>query len=194
MNVRILVAALVAAVVVFVWGAVGWAGGLYSFGFKPMPAGNDLAAQLAASVPESAGYYYPPLPDTLGMTPQQAELAMQEANERYRTGPIMLALVHKGGVDPQSPTIFLRGFAIEFFACAVLAAIMGIAAKFGARTQDRVALALALAAFVVLGVHGVMWNFMHIPDSFSIAMAIDGFVGWSLAGLVCALIVRPRRS
>jgi hypothetical protein len=88
----------------------------------------------------------------------------------------------------------VRGFAIELFATALLAAVFGIAAKFGARPQDRLAMALLVPLFAVLATHGVIWNFFHLPDGYSIALFVDGLVTWVVAAIPCAVIIRPSRS
>ena len=190
---RMIVAMVVGTVLVFGWGAVSWTSGLYDFAFRPMPPAlaASFPAQLAASADRDAAYLSPAPPDTSGMTDQQAGLAQQAYLEDHRRGPLVMAIVRREGVDPMSPTVLAKGFAIEFFCTALLAAVVGIAAKFGARTQDRLAVGLAVPAFAVLATHGVLWNFFHLPDAYALALFVDGLIGWSLAGVACALIIRP---
>jgi hypothetical protein len=194
MAIRILVATVVGAVLAFGWGAFSWTSGLYDFAFRPMPGGVDSCAPLAAAVPEDGAYVYPCPPVLQGMTPQQAAIAEDAFLAEHRSGPLVMAIVRKKGVDPMSPTVLVRGFAIELFSAGLLAAVFGIAAKFGARPQDRLAMALLVPLFAVLGTHGVLWNFFHLPDGYSIALFVDGLVAWSLAGVACAAIIRPSRS
>lgn len=194
MATRILIATIVGAVLAFCWSGVGWIGGFYSFGFKPMPAESTFATQLDAAVPADGAYYWPPMPETAGLSAQQAQLAKDAMLAQHEKGPLVLALVRKQGVDMGSPTVMVRGFLIELFATALLAAIVAIAAKFGARTADRIALVFVVAAFAMLSSHAVMWNFFHLPDLYSIALFIDGFGAWLLAGLACALIIKPTRA
>lgn len=190
---RMIVAMVVGTVLVFGWGAVSWTSGLYDFAFRPMPPAlaASFPAQLASAADRDGAFLAPPPPDTAAMTAQQAELAQQAYLEDHRRGPLVMAIVRREGVDPMSPTVLAKGFAIEFFCTALLAAVVGIAAKFGARTQDRLAVGLAVPAFAVLATHGVLWNFFHLPDTYAIALFVDGLVGWSLAGVACALIIRP---
>jgi hypothetical protein len=159
-----------------------------------MPGGSDAAARLAAAVPEDGAYLYPSPPATEGMSPQQASIAQDAFLAEHRSGPLVMAVVRKQGIDPESPTVLVRGFAIELFATALLAAVFGIAAKFGARPQDRLAMAFLVPLFAVLATHGVIWNFFHLPDGYSIALFVDGLVTWVVAAIPCAVIVRPSRS
>ena len=190
---RMIVAMIVGTVLAFGWGAVSWTSGLYDFAFRPMPASlaASFPAQLASAADRDGAYLAPPMPDTAGMSAQQAELARQSWLEEHRRGPLVMAIVRREGLDPMSPTVLAKGFAIELFCTAMLAAVVAIAAKFGARTQDRLAVGLVVPAFAVLATHGVLWNFFHLPDAYALALFVDGLVGWSLAGVACALIIRP---
>jgi hypothetical protein len=190
---RMIVAMIVGTVLVFGWGAMSWTTGMYDFAFRPMPPAlaSTLPAQLASAADRDGAFLAPAPPDTAGMTAQQSELAMQAFLEEHRRGPLVMAIVRRDGTDPMSPTVLVKGFLIELFCTAMLAAVVGIAAKFGARTQDRLAIGLVVPAFAVLATHGVLWNFFHLPDAYALALFVDGLVGWSLAGIACALIIRP---
>jgi hypothetical protein len=196
MAIRMIVAMLVGTVLAFGWGAASWTSGLYDFAFRPFPGdtGAAIAAQVASSADRDGAFLYPSPPSAEGMTEQQAQLAQDAFLAEHRKGPLVMAIVRREGVDPMGPTVLAKGFAIEFFCTAMLAAIVGIAAKFGARTPDRLALALLVPLFAVLATHGVLWNFFHLPDSYALALFIDGLVGWTLAAVPCALIIKPTRS
>ena len=196
MAIRMIVAMVVGTVLAFGWGAFSWTSGMYDFAFRPMPGGTgaSVAAQMSASADRDGAYLHPAPPVTAGMTPQQAELAQDAFLAEHRKGPLLMVVLRREGVDPMSPTVLAKGFAIEFFCTALLAAIVGIAAKFGARTQDRLALALLVPGFAVLATHGVLWNFFHLPDAYALALFVDGLVAWMLAGLACALIIKPTKA
>jgi hypothetical protein len=127
------------------------------------------------------------------MTGQQSTIATNSYREEHRKGPLMLVLMRRQGVDPMSPTVLVRGFMIEFFGTALLASIIAVACKFGARLQDRLALGIVVPAFAMLSSHAVVWNFFHLPDAFSMFLFIDGMIAWTLAGLACALIIKPAK-
>jgi hypothetical protein len=186
-----LIAILVGTVLAFGWGAVSWTSGMYDFAFKPLPDGAAVAAGIDSSVTADGAYLYPAPPAASGRSPQQAAIANEAYVAEHRRGPLLMALVRREGVDPLSPTVLARGFVIELFGTGLLAAIIAVACKFGARTQDRLALAVAVPAFAMLSSHAVTWNFFHLPDLYSIVLFVDGMVAWTLAGIACALIIRP---
>ena len=188
---RMLIAILVGTVLAFGWGGRAWTSGMYDFAFKPLPDGAAVAAGIDSSVTADGAYLYPAPPATAGLSPQQATIANDTYVAEHRRGPLLMALVRREGVDPLSPTVLARGFVIELFGTGLLAAIIAVACKFGARTQDRLALAVAVPAFAMLSSHAVTWNFFHLPDLYSIVLFVDGMAAWTLAGIACALIIRP---
>ena len=193
MSTRMLVAIVVGTVLAFGWGAVSWTTGIYDFAFKPLPGGDGLAATFESGSAADGAYIYPAPPATAVMTGQQSTIATNAFLEEHRKGPLMLVLLRREGVDPMSPTVLVRGFMIEFFGTGLLAAIIAVACKFGARLQDRMALGIVVPAFAMLSSHAVVWNFFHLPDSFSMVLFIDGMIAWTLSGLACALIIKPAK-
>ncbi len=197
MAIRMIVAMLVGTALAFGWGAVSWTSGMWGFAFRPMPGsspaitGEAVVAVMSGAADRDAAYIHPSPPETSGMTAQQSALARESYLAEHRRGPLVMVLVRNQGVDPSGPTVLLKGFLIELFCTALLAAIIGTACKFGARLQDRLALGVLVPAFAVLSTHGVLWNFMHLPDAYALALFLDGMAAWTLAGIACAIIIRP---
>ena len=193
MSIRMLIAIVVGTVLAFGWGAVSWTTGIYDSAIKPLPGGDGLAATFESASAADGAYIYPAPPATAVMTGQQSTIATNSYREEHRKGPLMLVLMRRQGVDPMSPTVLVRGFMIELFGTGLLAAIIAVACKFGARLQDRLALGIVVPAFAMLSSHAVVWNFFHLPDAFSMFLFIDGMIAWTLSGLACALIIKPAK-
>lgn len=191
MAIRLLVATLAGAALAFGWGALAWTSDLYGFAVRPLPGSAAIAAQVAAVAEGDGAFMHPAPPDVSGLDARQAAIAQGAYLEEHRRGPLMMVLLRGEGADPMSPTVLAKGFAIEFFAAGLLAAVIGVACRMGARLRERMALAFAVPMFAMLASHGVQWNFFHLPDAYSIAVFADGLVSWTLAGIACALIVRP---
>ena len=191
MALRFLVATLVGTVLAFAWGALSWSSGMYDFAFRPMAGGADAAARIVAGAEQDAAYIHPSPPELRGLSGQQAAIAQQAYEEEHRRGPLVMALVRREGVDASGPTVLVRGFLVELFATSLLAAVMGLACRAKSKLRERVALALLVPAFAMVATHGVLWNFLHLPAEFSMALFLDGFVAWVLAGLPCAFVIRP---
>lgn len=193
MAFRLLAATLLGAVLAFGWGAFAWTSGLYDFAFRPLPGSAAIAEQVASVAEGDGAFGHPPPPDLRGLDARQAAIAQEAYREEHRRGPLMMILLRHEGTDPMSPTVLARGFAIEFFASGLLAAVIGVACRMGARLRERLALGFAVPMFAMLAAHGVQWNFFRLPDAYSLAVFADGLVSWTLAGIACALVVRPGR-
>ncbi len=196
MSLRILLAIVVATVLAFMWGGFAWTSGLYSgWAFKGMPPASvgeqSLGAHLGEVLAEDGAYMYPAWPEEAGASDQQAALAMEQFMSERERGPQIMVLVNHSGIRAEGDMTMVRGFILEFFTSAIVAAIIAIAAKFGARLQDRIAIAFGIAAFAVCAGPAVQWNFLHMPDNYALAIGVDVFVAWLLAGLACAFIIRP---
>lgn len=190
---RILVAAIVGAVIVFLWGAVSWAVlalPTEASGRMDPDAGERIAAAIGAELDET-GVYFAPAPPELSADASDADraAAMEEFLERHRRGPLFMLVWLEEGAVPMAPEFLLQGLLIAFVAALLVAAAM---AAVGGGFGRRFAIALAMGAFAALVSHGVYWNWFMFPDAWSAAMAADLLAGWGLAGLAMAAIVRPR--
>src|SRR5262249_33656674 len=103
--VRVIVASLLAAVVLFVWGAVWWMALPFAgWAMKPMPNEEAVVAALKTGLPDS-GTYFSPYGDQNATPEQEAALL-----ERHRQGPLAQVIYIKDGVDPMAPAAFAVGF------------------------------------------------------------------------------------
>lgn len=189
---RHLLAAFIAAVVVFFWGFMSWAAiGIWDFAFPR--ATNEVAVgdALKSSLDGDGAYIVPSMPEGYGQsTDDPAKTAEFEAFEaRHRAGPIALVLYRASGSGVMPPTELLRGFAIEFVGAVLLACLLSpIGGGFGRRAF----FGFTVALFAVTVCYGVMGNFMRMPFAFVFAFWADGIVAWTLASLVLAKMLPPR--
>jgi hypothetical protein len=191
---RIILAAAAGAAVVFLWGAISWAVlalPAEASGRLDGVAGERLAAAIGDEV-EETGVYFVPVPPELPPDVSDADrnAAMEAFLERHRQGPLFMLVWLEEGAVPMAPAFLLNGLLISFVAALLVAAAM---AAVGGGFGRRFAIALAMGTFAALVSHGVYWNWFMFPDAWTAAMAADLLVGWGLAGLVMAAIVRPRR-
>jgi hypothetical protein len=84
------------------------------------------------------------------------------------------------------------GLLIDFLAALLAAYIVSLSDRCR-HYLPRVGVVALLGVFAALVTHLAYWNWMTFPLDHTIAMAIDVVIGWIVAGLVIAAIVRPGR-
>jgi len=178
---RIIVAAIVGGLIVFLWGAVAhMATPLGEMGLSTL---QDEAHYNLASVPQSGMYFFPGMDMSKNATPEERKAW----EEKVKAGPSGLLIVNKGngGMTPQR----LINEVLSNIAAALVAAIL-VSLMVGGYLKR----ASAVALFGLFGVISILfsyWNWYGFPTAFICAETVMEVVGWFLAGLAIAKIVRP---
>ena len=89
-------------------------------------------------------------------------------------------------------TYMLWGFVAYFLAAIVAASLLGklswsLASKYGARVRY----VMTLGIFLALAARVTDWGFFGYSASFTLVLAINDVIGWTLAGLVIAWRMKP---
>lgn len=193
MPIRYLLSVVLGTVLVFVWGGAMWAGGVYERWMPPMPGGDALVQMLDSAAPASGMYVYPADPDiNAAANETERENLLKARDDRMRRGPVIMMALTKGGQDPDDPKMLVRGFLIEFFATAMLVAVIGLAGSGHGRLRRFLTL-LAIVTFMNLGTHMIFWAFMFAPNEWTAVMVFDTTMGWTLAGLPAVFLMRCMR-
>ena len=193
MPMRFLLSSVIGAVLLFAWGGFAWAGGLYNRFMLPMPGGDALVQVIESAAPRSGMYIHPPQADLENAaTLTDVEREQKARQERFRKGPIIMMALTKGPQDPDDPRMLVRGFLIEFFATAMLVAVIGLAGSGHGRLRRFLALQ-AMVAFMVLSTHMISWAFMFAPNDWTAVLVFDSWVGLTLAGLPAVFLMRGMR-
>lgn len=185
MFLRVILGAFLAAVVMFIWGAIWWM--VLPFAFyvmHPLPKGDEVARSVKETVPESGFYLHP----WVDQKQHDDPATMEEFMRKHREGPLLQIVVIREGVEPMDPKIFGQGFG-HYFVSALLAGILLAMAKlpsYGSRVGYVFLLGLFAALIWLLN---VIW--MHHPWQFPMFSAANTVTSWLLAGFVLAAVVRP---
>ena len=191
---RLIVAVVVAALVVFLWGFVSWSAlSLWGDQVRPMPEDAAVSAALMDSLPSSGAYYFPPMPDGGGSAEESAG-AIERWSARHGRGPIGMVLIQREGADPMSPGIFVGGMVLNLVNALLMAAAMTAVSVRGAGFGVRLAIGICMVLFAALATHGSSWNWFYFPDDYTVAMMADTIIGWTLAAIVMAAILRTPRA
>ena len=191
---RIIVAAILGTIVVFVWGAVSWTVlDLWGDEIRELPASEALVSEIGSTIDEPGAYVFPPMPDPPPDASEEERAALMQAwTEASNEGPAGVLLVRPNGVEPMNPSMFIVGFLLEFGGALLISLVLAIAAQAGLGRAGRIVIGIGLVGFAVIAGVLVPGNFMILPADWVKAMAGDLAIGWSLAVVVIAFVVKSR--
>ena len=180
---RVIIAAIVGGIIVFVWSAVAHiVTPLGKMGLSTMA--DDSMLEQFKSLPSSGMYFFPRMDMTRKPTAEEQKAYV----EKVRSGPSGLLILTKSGGESMSP----RQLGTELASNVIAALIAAILVSFMIGSWLKRAVAVAL-----MGVFGVTslvvsyWIWFGFPAQYVTAELITETVGWLLAGLAIAKIVRP---
>jgi hypothetical protein len=182
---KILLGGVVAGIVIFFWGFVAhMLLPLGEMGLRSIPKEDDLTAAIKKEVREP-GLYFVPGRD---MSKSQSQEEMEAYTAKLTKGPYGFMVIYPDGRDVSMS----KRVPIELgtnLVCALLAAILvsQLRPGFSVRVAS-VTLVGFLASIMTLVPY---WNWYGFPTDFTLAQIVEKTVGWLLAGIVLALIVRP---
>ncbi len=171
-------AGVIAAIVVFFWGAViHMAFNIDSY-LKPIPNDGALIAALQANIKEPGLYFYPNEKD-----PAKLET-------RVKTAPRGMLTYTPAG----TPFSFGQTLGIQFgtdLICALLAAFLySLAAPALKSLGQRLLFTTLLGVFAVFAVQAPFWNWYGFPAASLVSGVVELGVGGLLSGLVFAKLIK----
>ena len=185
--VRIVLAAILGGLLMFVWGAVSHT--LLPFGrdaLKPIPNEAVVMSNLGGNLVEPGMYFFP-WTDMSGKATPEQQAAWQA---KIASGPSGLMVYRPSGGESMSPRQLLTEFASN-----VLEALFGaflllqLPGGFGRRVLSMAA--IGIAAWLSISVS--QWTWYGFSTPFLLGDLADQFGGWLLADIDMASLIRPRR-
>ena len=179
---RVLVAALMGGVVMFLWGAVAhMALGLGEAGIR-QPVNEDVViSSLHQGLGEQSGVFILPSIDPAKM---RDKAVMEAYSTKSKASPYAWVVYMPQGEDLSDMSGQLpRQWASDTLSALALAFVMGLAAF---SFMTRLGIALAAAVFAWLSTMVPYWNWYRFPTNFTLAALIEQVIGWLLAGAVMA--------
>ncbi len=183
---RVLIAGVISALLMMVWGFLFW--GVFNIGgklVKPLPEGFEPDKALREALPESGMYVYPsPVP--MGDTEAHAKFEAQHlAGPRFR-----LSYQAEGG-PVMPPATMLKGLVLNLAVALLAGCLTTIAGRSLPRFSSRLGfvLLLSLLASVWGNVADAIWWF-HSPE-YCLGNIAYGLGAGLIMAAVIALIVRP---
>jgi hypothetical protein len=183
---RMLIGGIVAAIVLFAWGVISWMFiPWHAATFSTLPHEDLLMQTLGDHLSESGVYWFPNTPADMSDA-----AAVEAFNEKHRAGPLGVLFFQARGSEPMSRGQFVVGFILTLASALVAAAILSAAAPQTPQYSQRVAIVTAMGVLVGLAAYLPAWNWMLAPPWYTLVMCADTVIGFFLAGLPMALIIR----
>jgi len=185
---KVILAALLAAVILFFWNFVSWTMlPLHNMTTQSLNIGDETAQWIQNQHSQPGVYYYPAMPD---MTDS---VAMSAYTQRHEAGPVISMMVLlPDGAEVMAPMMFV--WSLVFYFISALIGILLLRQTGGVLSYGgRVLYFTVLGLFASLVADVPMSIWMYVPVVFTVVMMLDLIIGWFLAGLVMSVLVKPAR-
>jgi hypothetical protein len=183
---KVVLGGLVAGILVFFWGAIAHVAlPLGEMGIRTIPDEQAVLGAMKNAIREPGFYFFP----GHDMSKPLSESEQKAFDDKIKQGPTGVLVIHPEGGEAMSPRQLLTELASNV-AAALLAALVLTQVRSGYLGRLLVVTLMGVFGFVSISVS--YWNWYGFPLDFSTGEAIMEIVGWFLAGLVLAAIVRPR--
>ena len=191
---RVLMAAILGGLVFFFWGFVAHEMlGLGKVGIKDIPNEQVVVPQLRAAINEPGFYFIPGLAQPPNATSEQKKAAMHEFQQKAASGPYGILVYHPLGGEILSMG---RQLGREFGLNVVVSLLMAILVSWAGLSSfaSRLGFVTLGGIMVTLLTNVQYWNWFGFPTNYTLAAMATHVIGFFLAGIMIALIVRPGKS
>lgn len=177
---KLIVGSLLAAVALFIWGAIYWTNPL-TYSFLERAPDETAAAKALLEIFPNSGTYLLPHP---GNSPEMV-------NKLSLSGPIATVYIERQGRPAMEPSVFVFGFLHGFVTVLLIGILLKLACPalvtYGSRLRFVFLAGLTMAIFA----HGgeVIW--WHHPWNWPLVTGVYDVSGWLVAGLILAGFVKP---
>jgi hypothetical protein len=186
--IRVVLAAIVGGVLLFVWGFVAHM--LLPFSkdaMKQLPNEQAVLSTLQTNVPERGMYFFPGMDMSRRPTPEE----QQAWETKIASGPSGLLVYRPNGGSGMTARTLVAEFVSNVLAALVAALVLlGVRGGYGARVFT--VAALGVVAWLSVCVSEWIWYGFTTP--FLFADLVDQFGGWLLAGFGMAAMLKPKRT
>lgn len=181
---KIVCAALLGSVVLFIWGGFSHMVLFVGAGFQHLPDEDKLIGLLKTNNNEQGLYFFPG--KNFRHSTREQDMAWEN---KFRNGPAGLIVFRAVGGNPFSAGKLIVQYLSNLMS-VLIAAFIAASACGGFWRRVLVVTVLGVAA--CSAVSTIYWNWYGFPTSFFIAQLADMVIGFFLSGLViCKIVPKP---
>ena len=196
MKGRPLIAGVLAGLLAFFWGFVSHELiGLGESSMKGIPNEPAVLTALSDNIKESGFYFFPGagMMDPNNGTKEQKEAAMKKWDEDFKKYPSGILVVKQPTGDSLPFTkLLLRQLLADILGGLIAALLLSLAVPSLPSFTGRVLFVATLGLFASLAIDVPYWNWYGFPTRYLLSALVDSVVGWGLAGVLLAALIRPR--
>ena len=185
-------AALAGGVAIFLWGFVShMLLPLGEAGMRALPYQDKILPAISTSLKEP-GLYIFPWPESSPGTPMPVNQESQKAaTELYKTAPNGLLLFHPPPAAMMTGGQLFTEFATNCVSALIAAALVGFLLSSLRSYTSRVLFVTIIGLSAGIAVNIPHWNWYGFPTAFAMAEIVEHVIGFAVAGLVIAAIIKP---
>jgi hypothetical protein len=191
MTKRVILAAVLAGLAIFVWGSVTHVVlNLGAVGIKAMPNEDAVLKAMHAAIPEPGFYFFP----SMGVGPtaprEQRAAVMAEIEKKAQSGPSGILIFHPNNGVTLTPARLGVEFALNVTQALLAAIVLAWAGGLGSYAA-RVAFVGVIGIAAALSTNIQYWNWYGFPSNYTGAYIANQVAAFVVAGLVIGAIVKP---
>lgn len=187
MNKKILLSGIAGGVMLFIWGAVShMALGLGESSMKSMQNEDTVIAAMKENMKEPGLYLFPGGAPSNNMTAEQ----QAEFMRKWEQGPSGFLVFHPAGMPGMGAKTLLTELASNIAAALIAAYLLAQALSSLPGLGSRVLFVTLIGVIPFLAISVSYWNWYGFPASFTFGELIEQGVGFALAGVAMAMIMK----
>ena len=188
---KIVIGGCVGGIILFFWGWMAWTIlPLHDASVRPIENEDRVTEVLSSNLGVHGVYKYPSMPREEDVSAEEQQLSLDDWAKKYQRGPIGMIIYDPRGNDPTMSSQMLSGFVIDLLSAMLAVWLLSRSTAFTASFFSRVAYCGMLGILISVFSHLTNWNWLGYPLDYTTAMITDTVVGWLLAGLGIAAIVK----
>jgi hypothetical protein len=191
---RVLLAGVLGGIAMFVWSSIAHVAlPLGKTGIKEIPNEQAVLSGMQAQLGGTSGLYA--FPGTgLGPNPtrQEENAAMQQYDQKLAANPSGILIYHPPGAKALTPGQLMTEFLTELAEALLLAWLLAQTSL--ATLASRMGFVTIVALMAAITTNVPYWNWYGFPAGYTTAYMSIEFVDYLVAGLVAAMILKPRAS
>jgi hypothetical protein len=189
---RVLLAGVLGGIAMFVWSSIAHiALPLGRTGIKEIPNEQAVLSPMQSQLGGTSGFYaFPGMGLGANPTREEENAAMQQYQQKLTTNPSGILIYHPPGAKALQPSQLITEFLTELAEAWLLAWLLAQTSL--ATFASRMGFVTIAALMAAITTNLPYWNWYGFPTSYTTAYVGIQLVGYLVAGVVAAVILKTK--